>query len=900
MYRRICALLIVTILCTMLPMQYAYAASNNRVNKTITVKDGSPVKGVYIILEPDNEVTSDSAIVITLTNCKVVSQEAIDGTASEIDEGYEAGGYQWHESRYFETGEFTTNEAGFLVPILDVKTYSWTSAIEAGFDAVMIDSETGDLPYEIRRTGSREMEVKLFPVPDNRVGMETASGAKIRYKIPIPVIADGVGTITAKIDSNSTTITESQFDIATVTKKKGETKISIDEVNVGVDSIALDIITIKEDVPGTFDLTKPVKLRLSSGFLFDSSHQLTISPGINCSFRPLSITPHEDEIEFYWPGDFMYTGSEEKAASIKLSGLVVIPEDDDTDWGQVSLTISGGGCTKETILVAERTDYGVTFTASATSLMNGRRQDGSFDDELFMSGEITLEETAPNSLLPSRKLQFTVPEGVHMFAVELIDCDEININSLSINDGICSLNDDGDKLSMEHLPINEYEISSLTFVVYLTADAGYEGDVPMHVSGGGINDNDLEDVIIANFSKPFEVSAGSTVGSVGKIWNATSDIVIKETQEMAFIEDGVVYIALDCLFGSGELGITDQGSNNITVSVTEGDLRIKNVKTDEGYIRFMIDRESMEGPSTITISNVAVGTTRAVPYGSFGLKVYGSGIINNFSEDSDKLGRYGWSCDTKKYSVPDYFIIDELPEGETAATLDVVRVFIDSTEMYVNNDKYDVGVAPYIQPESSSTLVPLRFISVVLSGDKTTADKADESNRVSWDNIGKTATIYVGEGTNQRIIQFTAGSDKMMINGTSIAMDNNVKAEIKEDRMYVPFRALGNALGVSVSWDADLRMAVYNDDGSQWPPEEETESEDNTESTTESKTESTTSKDDADKSVDPSTNIRVYINKDTKEFHLYGCPEMGQASPVMRNSAIEAGYTPCPTCGAGD
>lgn len=899
MYRRICALLVVTILATMIPVQYAFASSSNRVNKTITVKDGNPVKGVYLLLEPDNEVTSDSSIVIEFTNCKLVSQEVIDGLASEIEPGYEAGGYQWHEDRYYETGDVHLNDNGFLVPELAVKTYTWVSACEAGFDEVMTDSETGDLPYELRRTGNRELEVKLFPIPANRINMNTSSGTKIRYKIPIPVIADGEGTITAKINANSTTISESQFDIATVTKKKGDTTISIDEVNTGVDSIALDIITVKEDVAGTFDLSKLVKLRLSSGFVFDTSHLLNVSPGINCDFRSFSVTPHDDEIEFYWPADFTYTGSDEKAASIKFTGLVVLPEDDDTDWGQVSITISGGGCTKETILCGERTDYGFKYSANSTKLMNGRRQDGSFDDELFQSGEITLEETAPGSYIPQRKLQFTVPEGVHIFGIELVDCDEVYINSLSIGDGYCSLNDDGDKLNIENLPMSEDEISSFTFILYLTADASYTGDVPLHVSGGGINDNDLEDVIIANFTRPFSVTAGSTVGSVGKIWNATSDIVIKETKEMAFLEDGVVYIAIDSLFGGGELGLCDQGEKNITVEVTEGDLRLKNIKSDEGYIRFVIDRESSETPSTITISNVAVGTTRAVPYGSFGLKVYGSGIINNFSEDSDRLGKYGWSCDTKKYTVPNYFVIEELPEGEEAATLDVVRVIIDSTEMYVNNDKYDVGVAPYIQVQSASTLVPLRFISVVLSGDKTTADKADESNRVSWDNVNKIATIYVGQGNTQKIVQFKAGSDMMTINGTNIAMDNNVKAEIKDGRMFVPFRALGNALGVSVSWNEQLRMATYNDDGSVWPPVDENASEESTESTTENVTEESTNK-TVDKTIDSSSNIRVYINKETKEFHLFGCPEMGQATAVMRNDALENGYSPCPTCGAGD
>ena len=37
-----------------------------------------------------------------------------------------------------------------------------------------------------------------------------------------------------------------------------------------------------------------------------------------------------------------------------------------------------------------------------------------------------------------------------------------------------------------------------------------------------------------------------------------------------------------------------------------------------------------------------------------------------------------------------------------------------------------------------------------------------------------------------------------------------VTAESKDDRSFLPFRALGNALGVSVDWDADTLTATYN------------------------------------------------------------------------------------------
>ena len=50
----------------------------------------------------------------------------------------------------------------------------------------------------------------------------------------------------------------------------------------------------------------------------------------------------------------------------------------------------------------------------------------------------------------------------------------------------------------------------------------------------------------------------------------------------------------------------------------------------------------------------------------------------------------------------------------------------------------------------------------------------------------------------------------MIVNGKQIQMDNGVNAEIKDNRMYIPFRALGNALGVKVDWDAESKTAIFS------------------------------------------------------------------------------------------
>jgi hypothetical protein len=132
-----------------------------------------------------------------------------------------------------------------------------------------------------------------------------------------------------------------------------------------------------------------------------------------------------------------------------------------------------------------------------------------------------------------------------------------------------------------------------------------------------------------------------------------------------------------------------------------------------------------------------------------------------------------------------------------------VSVSIGSSKVIIGDDSYDMAVAPYIQESSSSTMVPLRFVALAISGDNVT--DADNSSLVSWDSDTKTATIT----TKYRTIAFTAGSNEMVINGTPSVMDNSVQSEITDGRMFIPFRAMGKALGVDVEWIADTKTAVY-------------------------------------------------------------------------------------------
>ena len=271
-------------------------------------------------------------------------------------------------------------------------------------------------------------------------------------------------------------------------------------------------------------------------------------------------------------------------------------------------------------------------------------------------------------------------------------------------------------------------------------------------------------------------------------------------------------------------GTQEVGFSEAKFDVTGGELEVKEkaFKVNGGAITFDVNKASYKNPSTITIKNVKVGSTRSVPFGSYSLSLSGKAVINNYADAKNISDDKAFSLsntgskdnanlinqsNTSYYEVKDYVNV----VTETGTLNQTVKVSLGEKTVLVGDKAIDMDVAPYIQASSNSTMVPLRFVSVALGVDSSNVANPDESNKVTWDANSKTTTIYYGAGTGQKIIQFQAGSNIMVVDGTRIPMEYGVKAEIKDGRMFVPFRALGQALGIAVTWDANTRTAIYNE-----------------------------------------------------------------------------------------
>ncbi|MBN7772191.1 family 10 glycosylhydrolase [Clostridium aminobutyricum] len=101
---------------------------------------------------------------------------------------------------------------------------------------------------------------------------------------------------------------------------------------------------------------------------------------------------------------------------------------------------------------------------------------------------------------------------------------------------------------------------------------------------------------------------------------------------------------------------------------------------------------------------------------------------------------------------------------------------------------------PFID-SNSRTLVPFRVVMEAFGAS------------VSWDNDNRTASVVKDETT----VQVPIGQEYILVNGESVL--NDTVAVIKDERTYLPIRAVLQAFGAGVSWDDANRTVVVRTDG---------------------------------------------------------------------------------------
>lgn len=108
---------------------------------------------------------------------------------------------------------------------------------------------------------------------------------------------------------------------------------------------------------------------------------------------------------------------------------------------------------------------------------------------------------------------------------------------------------------------------------------------------------------------------------------------------------------------------------------------------------------------------------------------------------------------------------------------------VGSSEAFVDEEKKLLDVAPYVDPNSNRTLVPLRFISEAFGA------------IVEWDPLSRSVRINF----NSKQIVLQIGNEQALVDGTFQKLDQ--PPIIKDGRTMVPIRFISESLGAKVDWD---------------------------------------------------------------------------------------------------
>ena len=821
MKRKIALVLAAAMTVAMLPMN-AMAASSNSLSKSGTsikddeilitgvedrsldmvtsagaLKGGTPVS---LQVRPTSEVKKGESIILTVENGKF-DKNLLDKTPFVFKTETTGVGYDTLISDGRKVNDVLTDYIG--------------------------NENSRKLPYGFRFINSEQIEVYLFPIGDDKVNQNNSDVTKGTpyYDIALPITTEDSdeGALTVSIDSNDSAISSGSYTVATVTSSDGSTTASVVAADVDTTSDEIYVvpdITIKEDLAGTFD-GQTIKVKLNGNYKWASKGNIVA--GVNCNNNEVAKDVSIDgrTLEFTLADKKAFDSS--KTSSIILQGFKAEAKDDDT-YGDINVTISGdSGITTQTLKVGERADYGFELKAleEPTTIFAGRSPFADdMDEDDFVTAEFEFGETTPGTWLTGRKLEFSVPEGVKIVGYEITKTKYID----KFSEG--KIADDGttlrfDSVSSQNMNINENNASYFDIKLYVSTSIEFSGDVTVSVSGAGLDAETLSDLVVAKVVTPVTVEAATTKSNIGYKSVETADIKITENTYGTLTDGKTVEIKLDDTYAT-DLAFDDA---NTDIKV-DGEVEVKSFKVKNGKISFVVDSESYSAPSTITISGVAVGTTRSIPYGSYSIIVGGDAIVNNYQEDVDQdstitvsegdvsklTDNKGETKDFDLFEDEGFEFKDYLEIITETPTLDgEVRVTIGEKSLLMDGETVEMDAAAYIQTASNSTMVPLRFVTLALGVDQAAVTDADNSSKIAWDATTKTATIIYSAGSQQKIIQFTAGSPNMIVDGVTITMENGVVAEIVDGRMYVPFRALGQALGVPVTWDAETRTAIYNE-----------------------------------------------------------------------------------------
>ncbi len=551
-----------------------------------------------------------------------------------------------------------------------------------------------------------------------------------------------------------------------VVSTSGSIEIAVSGADTSNNEFTFDL-RIQETIAGSLKVDgETLKLKLPSGFEWDKKDPVV--KGLWGDFgKPVLDFDFDDEeltIE--------NTGAEtDKAAAWDLTGFTFsVSDESSVKAGDVKVKITGETDTDITsAVVGTYGDFGATVSAKdAPTIYAGK-------DEQEI-GDIVIEEDLGGTLVDGRTVTLTLPSGARFQPVyenkgELDDFDgdegvDLEFTSFSGTDKRTA------KFTVKNP--NPGDAATLDLEdVEVAIEAGFVGDLVITVGGSaGVSG----EIVVAKVVAPITGAAASVPNVIIGLGGQTGGtFTVTEVEAEAFDKDGITNTYPD---GTVILDLPAGVVFTKTpkAEVTSGDLRIGNVRRVNGdnSVAFEIESESSE-PSTVTVSDVVLKLDRTVAEGDITLKVQGGAVC-----ETQKYESWTNSDFAAKFAVAK--VVTPAP-GETKYT----TVFkIGDMSYTVNGVTATADVAPYIKGDR--TMLPIRYAAL--------AAGVLESN-IFWNGADQSVILIKGD----RIVKLVIGSTTMTINGVAFPMDAAPEV-VDPGRTMLPLRAVAQALGCDVTWDA--------------------------------------------------------------------------------------------------
>ncbi|WP_102348287.1 copper amine oxidase N-terminal domain-containing protein [Bacillus sp. Marseille-P3661] len=544
-----------------------------------------------------------------------------------------------------------------------------------------------------------------------------------------------------------------------------------DEDKVTVTSGSLDThnstfefkLGFKEDSLKSIKAGDYVKVKLPAGYKWTTASNSSIGfskvYGDTFTTSQFTVTPESDErvlkIEF--------TTDTTVSSNFEISNLRFLVDDQDlAKNGEIIADID-----------AEGFDIGVSEIKVGTYGQFGTTISAKDDEKVVVSGQtdqkvndITIKESIKESLVAGRTVVIELPDGVKFTDV---DTNTITDNGVTLN-GNTSISSAKDKLTLtvsgQSSKAAELKIKGLK----VSAKAGFTGDVIAKISGtagveGEVKIAEAKPAVTATVEKANDVIIGLGAQKV-------ADIEITESVKEAFLNttSGTVQLVLP-------EGVHFEKLPTLEV---DGDLDLDDVNwgSDKSTVTFDVDAQSIKA-SKITVKDVSLRVYRDVPEGNIELSIKGGDLVNNTAD-------FTANDDTAAKVV----IARVATPAEGKGLAGEVVFTVGATTYVANGVEKTMDVAPFI--EGGRSYMPIRYVAEAVGADF-----------ITWDQATQTATIMKGD----RVVQLTAGSKALKVNGASISMD--AAAQVKEGRTVLPVRFVGQALGANVDWnEADQTVTV--------------------------------------------------------------------------------------------